>query len=322
MRAKVNAVLVSGRDVRVGGAELIDAWLGGAGAFIWLDIAGKANAALLHRLEGDFGLAASDLQEAMLDRHPPDFQVEGEHLFTFVKPLDAESYSLDFSTQQLALFDGPRYVITRHSKQSPYLAELLRHIAEGKIALDSPARVSQMLLERTVQRYGKVLLDLEDRLDTIEDELVSSPSEGLLQELLGYNTALRKMRRILRYHVGVISGYVEHMARLYPAMEDQLNLLATAAERFHSMAVMYQGMIKDLIDGYISLNGHRLNQVMRLLTVVTVLFVPLTLLVGIYGMNFEHMPELHARYGYFILLGVMGSIVGLLSWFFHRRGWL
>jgi magnesium transporter len=76
------------------------------------------------------------------------------------------------------------------------------------------------------------------------------------------------------------------------------------------------------VEGYISLNGHRLNQIMKVLTIVTVVFVPLSLLVGIYGMNFEHMPELKVSGGYYILLTVMASIAGLLMLLFRRMRWL
>ena len=81
-------------------------------------------------------------------------------------------------------------------------------------------------------------------------------------------------------------------------------------------------MINDLIDGYISLNGHNLNQIMKVLTVVTVTFVPLSLLVGIYGMNYENMPELKAEHGYYILISVMGAIAGGLLYLFRRMRWL
>jgi magnesium transporter len=81
-------------------------------------------------------------------------------------------------------------------------------------------------------------------------------------------------------------------------------------------------VITDLIEAYISLNGHRLNQIMKVLTVVTVIFVPLTLLVGIYGMNFENMPELKSENGYYILLSSMTGIVALLLYLFRRTRWL
>lgn len=93
-------------------------------------------------------------------------------------------------------------------------------------------------------------------------------------------------------------------------------------ERFHSLADLYQNIINDLIEGYISLNANHLNQIMKALTIVTVIFVPLTLLVGIYGMNFEYIPELKSEHGYFVLLGVMVAIALGLLLLFKRFRWL
>lgn len=320
MISGVRALLMTPQSVRAGGTELVEAWQRDQGGWIWLDIEGGADGATLESLVAAFGLSPVHLEEAMQDRHPPALGRHDGHFFILVKPLDAESYSLDFSTQQLALFLGPRFLVTRHSKHSPYLKRLQDRLEEGTEGFSEPAEVARLLLQRMISRYGSVLLDLERRLDEIEDQLLSEPDENLLQELLGYNTALRKMRRILRYHEEIMQDLAT--AKVDPTHEAHWEQLAVEARRFHSLAEMYQGMIKDLIDGYISLNGHHLNQVMRLLTVVTVIFVPLTLLVGIYGMNFEYIPELHHRYGYFVLLGVMALVAAGLVWYFRRRRWL
>jgi magnesium transporter len=93
-------------------------------------------------------------------------------------------------------------------------------------------------------------------------------------------------------------------------------------ERAASLATLYYEIAADLADGYISVAAHRLNQIMKILTVVMSIFVPLSFLAGSYGMNFENMPELHWRSGYFILLGVMATIVVLLLSVFRRKHWL
>jgi magnesium transporter len=102
----------------------------------------------------------------------------------------------------------------------------------------------------------------------------------------------------------------------------QFNDVYEQMERLASLSGLYQELAGDLIDGYISLNSHRLNQIMKVLTIVAVIFLPLSLLVGVYGMNFENMPELQARYGYYVLLTVM-TLIGLgLLFLFRRLRWL
>jgi len=309
--------------VHTGGEELFDVWKSRPGSLLWLDIEGVGSDSDMDMLGQKFGLAEADVADAFRIRHPPAFEGEGERLFLLLKLLDADSHTLDFSTQQMAMFADRDFVITRHDSRSNYLLMLREKIRNGGIEFESPHQVVAGLARRMVDRYGKVLLDLEDRLDTVEDVLFVEFDEELMQELVGYNTALRKMRRILNYHMAVtqrLSTYaeVQQLGEWAEEYED----VATQAERFNSLAELYQNVINDLIEGYISLNGHNLNQVMKVLTVVTVIFVPLTLLVGIYGMNFENMPELKSPYGYFTLLGVMAFLATGLFYIFRRKHWL
>ncbi len=309
--------------VHTGGEELFDVWKSRPGSLLWLDIEGVGSDSDMDMLGQKFGLAEADVADAFRIRHPPAFEGEGERLFLLLKLLDADSHTLDFSTQQMAMFADRDFVITRHDSRSNYLLMLREKIRNGGIEFESPHQVVAGLARRMVDRYGKVLLDLEDRLDTVEDVLFVEFDEELMEELVGYNTALRKMRRILNYHMAVtqrLSTYaeVQQLGEWAEEYED----VATQAERFNSLAELYQNVINDLIEGYISLNGHNLNQVMKVLTVVTVIFVPLTLLVGIYGMNFENMPELKSPYGYFTLLGVMAFLATGLFYIFRRKHWL
>jgi len=176
--------------------------------------------------------------------------------------------------------------------------------------------------KRVAQRYGKVLLDLEQRLDIVEDELFDSPTDTLMKELVGYNTGLRKMHRILAYYVNVFDSLRKELQQANHPHKDEFNDIYAIIERFSSLSSVYQDVITDLIEAYISLNGHRLNQIMKVLTIVTVIFVPLTLMVGIYGMNFENMPELKSENGYYILLSTMSAIAFLMLYVFRRVRWL
>ena len=320
---RLNWLLVTSKQVISGGEELFDQWRSITDSFLWLDIEGPTSEQAAQLLNEKFEFDPADITEALYDRHPPRFDANAEKFFLLLKPLDSDSNSLDFSTQQMAMFVGENYIVTRHTRESPYITSLRKRLLEANFQVISPYEVASLLSNRMVTRYGKVLLDLEQRLDVLEDELLENASEKIMQELLGYNTALRKMRRILNYHLSVLTRLNRHIKNLeLGSLESQFELISEEAERFNSLAELYQNVVNDLIDGYISLNSHQLNQVMRILTVVTVLFLPLGLLVGIYGMNFEYMPELKSQNGYFILLGFMGMIVTSLILYFHKKRWL
>ena len=315
-------MLCHGNSTQIGGKELLQQWQEQAESWIWVDLYDEHADEEQSFLSEQFALDSVAIIEAQRTRHPPSFEVFEDYIYLLLKPLDAESDSLDFNTLQLAMFAGERFLVTRHSKESPYLAKLWQNLADDGCADESPLSVVSSMCKRVAQRYGKVLLNLEQRLDVIEDELFDSPTDSLMKELVSYNTGLRKMHRILNYYVDVFGSLRQHLRKTGNQQQDIFDDIYAIIERFNSLAELYQNVITDLIEAYISLNGHRLNQIMKVLTVVTVIFVPLTLLVGIYGMNFENMPELKSENGYYILLSTMTGIVALLLYLFRRTRWL
>jgi len=315
-------MLCQGETTQAGGIELLQQWKQSPDSWIWLDLFDEPADQEQSLLNEEFALDAGAIAEAQRNRHPPSFEAFENYIYLLLKPLDAESDSLDFSTLQLAMFASERFLVTRHSKQSPYLSKLWQSLEQDGCANESPLSLVSAMSKRVAQRYGKILLDLEQRLDVIEDELFDSPTDTLMRELVGYNTGLRKMHRILAYYVNVFDSLREQLHKTGNHQHNEFNDIYSIIERFSSLSTVYQDVITDLIDAYISLNGHRLNQIMKVLTIVTVVFVPLTLLVGIYGMNFENMPELKSEHGYYILLSTMSGIAAVMLYLFRRVRWL
>lgn len=318
----MQVMLCHNQQTQVGGEELLEQWQQQADSWIWIDLFNEPAEREQSLLKKWFALPELLLNEAQRDRHPPSFEVSDNFIYLLLKPLDAESDSLDFNTLQLAMFASDRFLVTRHSRHSPYLSRLWNNIEQSAQVTEQPVNIMKAMSLRVAQRYGQVLLDLEQRLDVIEDELFDSPSDSLMKELVGYNTGLRKMHRILTYYVNVFEGLKQELHKQKnPQCEEFVDIYALT-ERFNSLSTLYQNVITDLIEAYISLNGHRLNQIMKVLTIVTVIFVPLTLLVGIYGMNFENMPELKSQHGYYILLLTMSGIATIMLYLFRRVRWL
>lgn len=316
-------MLFTGQQVTTGGVELLQKWRDTPEGWIWLDLRDEPQELEQALLQNEFKIDELDVEEAQRPRHPPTYRASEQYLFVLLKPLVASSHNLDFATLQLALFVGQHFLVTRHTAESPHLERLWQHAVESSPEETTPLTILEGMSQRIVDRYGAVLLDLETRVDEIEETLFKGNSEAMLQELVTYNTQLRGMRRIINYHLNVFDG-LRHDPTLKADKEAKAEMtdIHAVMDRFNTLADLYQNVISDLIDGYISLNGHRLNQIMKVLTIVTVMFVPLSLLVGIYGMNFENIPELKIQDGYYILLTVMGLIAGGLLMLFRRLRWL
>lgn len=306
-----------------GGRELLEVWRSERTSWLWLDLQDESVAVETDLLIDQLGLDEHAVAEAQRPRHPPGLETFPGYIYLLTKPLTSDSDDLEFTTLQLAMFAGERLLVTRRSGHSRFIDKLHQRLAEHGCAAESPLSIVAAVTRRISERYGKILLDLERRLDEIEDQLFHSRSDRLMQELVGYNTGLRKMRRILSYHTTAFRALRDSFDRAAsPHWHEEFDDIHGLMERFHSLADLYQSVITDLIEGYISLNAHHLNQIMKVLTIVTVIFVPLSLLVGIYGMNFENIPELKSPYGYFILLTVMTTIALGLLYLFRRVRWL
>jgi magnesium transporter len=312
------------RGVETGNEELLAAWQREPDALIWADFADHEPAAEEQILVSRFGLHPLAIHDAQRDRHPPKIEAFADNVFILLKGLGTISDEFEFGTIQLAIFIGQRFLVTRHSGHSRSIDTLRQEAEQDKGFLAGGADALALRLCRIMaDRYTKKLLALEPRLDDLEIEIVESPDDSMLAELIGYKTDLRKFRRVLVYHVQVFSELMKSPPpQVRPERVHEIRDVYEHQERASSLASLYYEVSSDLIEGYISLASHRLNNIIKVLTIITAIFVPLSFLAGIYGMNFEYMPELKSEAGYFVLLGIMASVATILVLLFRRKQWL
>jgi len=310
--------------IKTGDEALLSAWEQEPDALIWADFSDNAPEAEAQILGSRFGLHPLAIHDAQRDRHPPKIEAFDDNVFILLKGLSTPSDEFEFRTIQLALFIGQRFLVTRHSDHSPSIDALRKEAEQNKALLAGGSDALALRLCRImVDRYTRKLLALEPRLGDIELEIVAKPDDSMLAELMGYKTDLRKFRRVLVYHVQIFSELVKNPPpQVRAERSHEIRDVYEHQERASSLASLYYEVSSDLIEGYISLASHRLNNIIRILTIITAIFVPLTFLAGIYGMNFEYMPELKTRAGYFVLLGIMAAIVAVLVLLFRRNRWL
>ena len=321
----IRAVLYDQSDHRhrEGGVELIDEWERAPASQIWVAMENQPHESESLLLADRFGIHPLAIADALRDRHPPKIEPFRNNTFILLKGLDAESTSLEFGTIQLSLFIGDRFLVSRSSGQSVATDAVMSDLTTGEIAADvSRASLALRLCRTVADRFLPLLLAVETRLEEMEDEMLSSPSDDLLAELVRQKGDLKRILRILQYHTQLFTSARSQTPLQLMDHEHELADVQEQLDRMLGLARLYYELTDDLMDGYLSLSAHRLNQIMQTLTIVTVIFVPITFMAGIYGMNFERIPELGFRNGYFILLGLMLTVVvGILTIFF-KRGWL
>lgn len=307
-----------------GGDELIGQWQQKSGV-IWIDILDEPEADEAKRLIS-LGCHPLAVQDAQRQRHPPKFEDFEDNTFVIYRGFEQFEQDVSVKHVQVSFFISKDCLITRRNGVSFGVENLWSAQGELPKYLCSPAILFTRIVNQSLGEYTKRMLALEDAISQMEDEMLDEPTDTLMQKFVMYRSRLRKLNRVFGYHEKVFGAIMKESTpvldmsdtALYHSMQDVYD----KCERLYSLSKLYYEQCGDLIDGYISLTSHQLNKTMQALTVITAIFVPLGLLSGIYGMNFEHMPELHSQNGYYILLGVMATVATTLLLFFRRKRWL
>lgn len=249
----------------------------------------------------------------------PKLDYYEDHHFFVIQALNAET----MTREEVDIFIGDHYIVTFHNQQSKEVDEVWNRIVQSsKLSEWNPSTVLYHVLDKIVDNYFPLVYHIEERLDTIDSNSEAKSTEELLHEIFDVRHELLLLRhtispmRDLTYRIinsNRLNG-VQRRMEYFVDIHDHLLKLSEMIEASRELTT-------DMRDSYISLNSHQTNRVMKVLTVITTIFMPLTFIAGIYGMNFEHMPELSSDYGYYGTLFFMFIIgIGMFLWF-YKKGW-
>ena len=309
---------------RIGGQNLLDQWKADGPALLWVDFDSEEKQQERKLLKQYFDLNDLALDDCQRDRHPPKLEFFNRYFFLLLKGFTADTDSIDYDVVHISLFVGRNFIITRHGLKSPSVDRVWSAMERNKLELNrGTVHISYKIIRAIIDWYTPIVLEMEKHLDTMEEDMLEKPSDDLLSELISYNSKLKKLRRIYGYQESILRGLARSGSDLLNERNlHELNDAHEQMERLASLCSLMQELTADLIEGYISVSSHRLNRIMKVLTITTVIFLPLTLLAGIYGMNFQHMPELSSQNGYYIILGIMIGITAALLILFRFIKWL
>ncbi|WP_191321734.1 magnesium transporter CorA family protein [Colwellia sp. C1TZA3] len=319
-------MLISATEKTVfGSSELISQWQENDDTTLWIDL-NNVELEEEKRILTQFNCHPLAINDALRERHPPKIELFKDYIFMLYRGIVANDDGLRFGHLQISMFIGKRVLITRHPQSSFAINELFAQSSE-KYLKRSPVHLALRLFHSSCGYYLKEMFSFEAELEKVEDDFQLSGNDKMMKQITSYRSQLVKIRRTFNYHVNMgetLKAYVddEDTDLITDKETHTVNDLRERLDRLLSLSQMYYDICGDLINGYMSVTSHQLNATMRVLTVITALFVPLTFLAGIYGMNFEYIPELKAANGYFILLGVMAMVSIVLLMVFKKKRWL
>jgi len=291
----------------------------------WINIDGLHDIDIINRVGKAFDLHPLLLEDILNTGQRPKMEEFENCLFIVVKMLRYDEEKRKILAEQLSMIIGPTYLITFQERVGDVFEPVRERIRKhkGRIRAAGVDYLAYALLDTVVDNYIYLISNLGEEIEEIEVGILEDTSVKTLEKINNYKREMSYIRKSVR----PMKDYMLKLPRLeselihedtLPFLNDLLDLIDQATEAIET----YREMLSDQLNIYNSNVSNKMNDVMKVLTIFAAIFIPLTFIAGIYGTNFEYLPELHFKYSYFIFWGIMISIgVGMLI-FFRRKGWL
>ncbi len=291
----------------------------------WIDVDGVHDIEIIQKLGECYGLHPLVLEDILnTDQRPKLEDYEG-YLYIVIKML-IPGKEATIATEQISLILGENFVI---SFQEGIKGDVFNPIRErlrnsrGRIRSMSADYLAYSLIDAIIDNYFIFIEQIGEKIENLEDELVTNPLSKTLHQI----HALKREMIFLRKAVWPLREVISLMEREESPLIKDTTKIYLRDVYDHTIQVIdtietSRDMLSGMLDIYLSSMSNRMNEIMKFLTIIGTIFMPLTFIVGLYGMNFEHMPELKWKWGYFAVLGIMSAIGIFMVIYFKKKKWL
>jgi magnesium transporter len=301
------------------------AWLKpNSGIWVWVDISDPTpdEARILSE---QFHFHELAIEDALAEIHQPKVESYGDYLYLILHGIDFKAKEHAFRTQEIDFFLGSQYLLTYHTALSRSIA----HVADichrnDHILGEGPAALFHRIVDAMVDNYRPEVDKLSDRLDGLEKEVFQRPKSTLVRRILDFKRDVASLRRVVlpqRDAVGRLAR--REFAQISETLSYRFRDVHDHLVRLSDEAIYFQDRISTLLEAHLSNVSNQLNGIMKVLTIISTIFMPLTVLTGMYGMN-VHLPHLPGgeQAQFWWILSIMAAICVSMLVFFRKRGWL
>ena len=292
------------------------------GSYRWLDVVLPSRAEL-QQISEEYTLHATTIQDCLDPEHLPKYEKIDDDTFVICRAFDEQcppaADTVQSLTRKVAIIIGPNFVITIHRVDQPFMQSIReRWQTMSQTGNKHSFHLVHELLLAILGSYDKPLQSALQTMDGIERDMLHQPEKMHLQQLFFLKRKAGVIKEMLYLSKDIMRMLSFESKQYNPFLQD----LRDNADRLLFLSQQLYENATNLLNLHISLSAQRTNDVMRILTLFSVFFMPLTFIVGIYGMNFQHMPELGWEFGYFLILLVLLVIAVIIFFWFRRRGWI
>lgn len=293
---------------------------------VWLNFHSISNHCEIEKLCETLHIDKISIEDIFIEKHRPKLEEYPNYLFFSVRSaLPDEKNVFILEQEQISFILGKHYLISFQNKSSDHFVDVRERIEKkrGQTRIKGSDFLLFRMLEAIIDNYFEVLENITDTISELETRLVHNPTSETLKLIELQKRKLTELRKI----VIPLREATSQLEKSQTTLIEPENHYYFSDLREHCLSVLEEIYSnKQILDGmtnlYYAIQGQRMNEIMKFLTIVSSIFIPLTFIVGVYGMNFKNMPELDTKYGYFITLGSMLLLVFGLILYFKRKGWL
>jgi magnesium transporter len=296
----------------------------------WINIDGLHQVDVLEKLGNCYGIHPLVLEDILTDQRPK-IEDYDNYIFIVLKMLyydekgDDEMGDSKIDMDQVSMILGPNFIISFKEKEVDVFNPLRERLrtAKGRIRKQGADYLAYSMIDAIVDHYFVIMEKLGDRFEDLEDAVVSNPEPGILPTI--YN--LKRDMLFLRKSVWPLREAISRMQRTDSPLITEPTKIYLRDVYDHTIQVIenietFRDMSASLLETYLSSLSNKLNEVIKLLTIISTIFIPLTFLAGLYGMNFRFMPELESQWGYPAVLILMLLVVVTMMAYFRKKEWL
>ncbi len=293
------------------------------GHFVWLDI-GDPGPDDVRLLKDEFNFHPLAIEDAVRHHERPKVESFDGYYFMIFYEMRYDLIAEKLSSAAIALFIGPNYLVSVHNGTIRVIDETIERWRRNEAAVGrGGGALLYHLLDALVDDYFPVIDQLAERVETIEEQIFERFQQSALQEVFALKRDLLSLRRIVAPERDVLNVLIRREMPVFDQATIQyLQDVYDHIIRITDSIDTYRDLLSSALDAFLSIQSNQLNQIVKILTIASIVLMTCSLIAGIYGMNFEFMPELHWVFGYPLALGIMVVCgVGLVA-FFKKRSWL
>ncbi|MBN1292076.1 MAG: magnesium/cobalt transporter CorA [Candidatus Latescibacteria bacterium] len=292
----------------------------------WINIDGLHDVELIKKIGDFYGFHSLLMEDIVNTNQRPKMDDYGDHIYIVIKMITFNNHSENnLQVEQVSLVLGSNYVISIQEQVGDVfgvIRDRLRN-AKGRVRTMDADYLAYSLIDATVDNYFVVLENIGDIIEEIEDELVSEPRKESLHKI--YDE--KRTMLILRKSVWPLRELISSLERGESSLFRKSTTMYLKDVYDHTIQIIdtietYRDLLTGMLDMYMTSLSNRMNEVMKVLTIIATIFIPLSFVVGVYGMNFKYMPELEWHWGYPLIWGVIITIVTTMLAIFRKNNWL